>query len=74
MTNFNQPAVLKDINGPQPIPGVWRNVLTEVVHAFVLGDFTLSRHVADVEQVDDKTAQQIRAYLSEYDTTLTDPA
>lgn len=72
MTDSSHPLVLKDVNGSQPIPGVWRPVLREVVRAFALGDFALSHGVVSVERIDDRTAHQIRRCLSEYGATLTE--
>lgn len=72
MTESDHQPVLKDIHRAQPIPTVWRKTLSGIVRAFGSGDFMLSHGVADVDPVDDQTANQIRAYLADYGATLTE--
>ena len=63
-------APVKDPDEQAPVPTAWRGVLTEVVQAFVEGDFALSRQIDSVRSVDTKTAEQIREYLDDYGETL----
>ena len=72
MTGSNHPPVLKDLDRSHPVPGAWRLPLSEIVHAFVVGDYALSAGVVGVEPVNDKTASQIRSCISEYGATLTE--
>jgi hypothetical protein len=63
---------MKDEDGAYPIASPWRHTLREIAKAIAEGDYGLSRGIAAVPPVSDATAEQIRAYVSDYGETLTE--
>jgi len=65
---------VKDPDESKPVPTAWRSVITEVVRAFIEGDFELARGIDSVEAVDPEAAEQIKSYLEDYGETLVVPS
>ena len=63
---------MKNENGAQPVPDVWRPTIREITRAMVRRDYEVSRGIACVAPVSSATAEQIRTYVSDYDETLTE--
>lgn len=63
---------VKDENGSHPIADEWRPILREVVKALAEGDYDLSRGIPSVAPVSNATADQIRAYISDFGEVLAD--
>ena len=61
---------VKDEDGAHPVAGVWRPILSEIVRAFVRGDYELADGVPSVERVPAATAEQIKEYVADYGATL----
>lgn len=64
------PPAVMDKHAAHPIAGAWRPMLCEVVHAFVEGDYGLTKSISGVEPVSEETADHIRSYLAGYGATL----
>ena len=54
----------------QPVPHVWRKILSEMVEAFIDGDFKLSRTINGVQPVSADTAAAIEGNIQEYGISL----
>jgi hypothetical protein len=63
---------IKDETAAHPIAAEWRAAFAGIVHAFVEGDYRLSRSIPCVREVPAETASQIRAYIADYGATLVD--
>lgn len=62
--------VLKDEQGQQPVPAVWRNTLSEIVEAFKEGDFALARGLAGVRPISAEDAEGIAENIQDYGAQL----
>jgi hypothetical protein len=71
-TRDDSAAPIKDEKAAYPIAAEWRATFAEIAHAFVEGDYLLSRDIPHVREVSDETAGQIREYIAEYGATLID--
>ena len=61
---------VKDEEGAHPVAVAWRPILSEVVRAFVRGDYELSEGVPSVEPVPAAKARQFSKYVADYGATL----
>lgn len=61
---------VKDEEAQHPIPTAWRPVFSEIVKAFVRGDYRLTTGIPGVGPVSAKTAKQIKEYVEDYGETL----
>lgn len=70
-----QQEPIKDEDRARPVATLWRPTLSEVAKAMAEGDYGLSRrHLPSVAPVSEETAEQIRAYVSDYGETLAEPS
>lgn len=60
----------KDGSQQRLIPTAWRPVFSEIVEAFVKGDYELMSRPIGVDAVVPAIANQIRAYIQSYGATL----
>ena len=65
-------GVVKDENDAHPVPDSWRSVLADIVSALARGDFALAKPLTNVNPVQDRIAEQMRAYILDYGATLID--
>jgi hypothetical protein len=63
---------VKDEEREHAIASTWRPTLRQIVRAIAEGDYGLSRGIPAVGPVPSATANQIRAYVSQYLETLTE--
>ena len=70
MSEPDQPACTKDEHAQQPVPGVWRALLRDIVHRLVTGDYGLTHPLKGVAPVSPETAEQMREYVVDYGATL----
>ena len=70
MSETSPPALEKDEHAQQPVPGVWRAVLRDVVRRLAAGDYGLTPPLDGVAPVSPETAKQMREYVVEYGATL----
>ena len=63
---------VKDEEKEHPIATTWRPTLRQIANAIAEGDYGLSRGIPAVGPVSSATANQIRAYVSQYPETLTE--
>lgn len=64
----DQVPALKE--GSHPIPTAWRQTLRDIVGALAAGDYSLLADIAGVIPLNEKTARQVRDYISDYGATL----
>jgi len=67
---MDEQNAIKDENAAHPIAASWRPLLKEVIHAFVEGDYELSRKVKGVDSVESDIAEHNRNYVKEYGEVL----
>src|SRR5687767_2855943 len=70
MPEGSLPSPEKDEHAQQPVPGVWRAPLREVVRRIAAADYGLMTPVEGVAPVSPRTADQMREYVSDYGATL----
>jgi hypothetical protein len=63
---------VKDEEKEHPVAITWRPTLRQIAKAIAEGDHDLSRGIPAVSPVSSTTANQIRAYVSQYPETLTE--
>src|SRR5215831_17323885 len=63
-------GAVKDNDAAHPVAAEWRPVLSEIVGAFVRGDYSLAEAMQGVDAIPHKVAEQIRAYIVDYGATL----
>lgn len=71
MEGPNTPILpIKDGDAAHPVPSAWRPILSDIVKAFVQGDYTLERGINSVAPVSAATADHIAEYIADYGETL----
>lgn len=61
---------IKDPYREHPVASAWRSTVSEIVRAFVGGDFGLAAGVAHVDPVTAEKAEHMRRYVAHYGETL----
>jgi hypothetical protein len=62
--------VSKDENSQAPVPTAWRTTFSEIVEAFIEGDFCLARGVSGVRQISQNDAKRIQKNIRDYGVKL----
>lgn len=64
-------AISKDENSQTSVPSVWRSVFSEIIEAFIEGDFRLDRRLEGVRPISEEDAKRIERNINRYGATLT---
>ncbi len=68
--NESVPRAIKDERTAHPVATSWRGVLSDIVRAFVRGDYALTAPVSGVSAITNELAEQIKANVLDYGATL----